>query len=53
MMPAAVVPVMAVPFSFDQPEHPLRVAEVSPDLADVHSRPFLDSFRAYVSARFC
>jgi hypothetical protein len=52
-MPATVVPVMAVPLPFDQPEHSLRVAEVLPDLADVHSRPFLDSFRAYVSARFC
>lgn len=41
VMPAAVVPVVAVPFTLDQPEHSLRVAEVTPDLADVHVRPFL------------
>jgi hypothetical protein len=46
MMPAAVVPVVAVPFPLDQPKHPLRVAEVTPDLADVHVRPFPDSFPA-------
>jgi hypothetical protein len=38
--------VMAVPFSFDQPKHSLCVAEVSPNLADVHAHPFLGSFRA-------
>ena len=46
MMPAAMVPVVAVPFPLDQPEHPLRVAEVTPDLSDVHVRPFPDSFPA-------
>jgi hypothetical protein len=46
-MPAAVMAAVAVPFPLDQPEHPLRVTEVSPDLADVHALPFLESFRAY------
>ena len=49
VMPAAVIPAVAVPFPLDQPEHPLRVTEVSPDLADVHALPFLDSLRAYSS----
>jgi hypothetical protein len=47
VMPAAVVPAVAVPFPLDQPEHLLRVTEVSSDLADVHALPFLDSFRAH------
>ena len=47
VMPAAVMAAVAVPFPLDQPEHPLRVTEVSPDLADVHALPFLESFRAY------
>ena len=47
MMSAAVMPAVAVPFPLDQPEHPLRGTEVSPDLPDVHALPFLDSYRAY------
>ena len=46
-MPAAVMATVAVPFPLDQAEHPLRVTEVSPDLADVHAFPFLESFRAH------
>lgn len=52
MMSTAVVPVVAVPFPLDQPEHPLRVAEVTPDLADVHVCPFLDSFPARIPRGF-
>jgi hypothetical protein len=44
VMSPAMVPVVAVPFPLDQPKHPLRVTEVSPDRTHVHTRPFLHSF---------